>query len=373
MAAQELMLFFVILILLALGMTIYLLLQQQRQPKTDNAATQQLIMGWLNELRRDMQDTGGKNRVELQQRLDHILQYIANQQQHTAQQLMQQQRHHTTITQQLTEQLSTVAETNKQILGFAEQMQHLERILQNPKQRGVLGEYFLETLLANVLSNKQYKMQYRFDNGEIVDAAIFVRDKIVPIDAKFSLEKFNKMTAATDDSAKNQWEKMFRSDLKQRIDETAKYIRPHQQTTDFAIMFVPAEGIFHHLLNHNVQQSDVIAYAFSKRVVIVSPMSFYAYLQTILQGLKALEIEQSVKEVIQTVNSLHVQLQQYETLFADMGKQLQRTQNTYNETYKEWKKIDKSILKIEDHTQKTTLPFGENITTPPQLFNTPNG
>ena len=126
----------------------------------------------------------------------------------------------------MTEKLTKLDETNKQVLDFSGKLQSLENILKNPKQRGLLGEYFLETLLGNVLPPGQYKMQYKFKNGDLVDAAIFYRDKIIPIDAKFSLEKYNKIMEEKHESVRAQLEKDFRSDLKERIDETAKYIRP---------------------------------------------------------------------------------------------------------------------------------------------------
>ncbi|PIP17499.1 MAG: DNA recombination protein RmuC, partial [Parcubacteria group bacterium CG23_combo_of_CG06-09_8_20_14_all_35_9] len=204
---------------------------------------------------------------------------------------------------EVTERLTQLDDTNKQIMGFADQMQSLENILKNPKQRGVLGEYYLEELLKNVFNPNQYQMQYEFKNGEIVDAVIFIKDKIIPIDSKFSLENYNKIIEEQDPSKREQFEKIFKQDLKNRIDETAKYIRPRERTLDFAFMFIPAEAIYYDLLVNKVgavkaNTRDLINYAVrEKHVHIVSPTSFYAYLQTILQGLRAMQIEESAQEI----------------------------------------------------------------------------
>jgi DNA recombination protein RmuC len=239
------------------------------------------------------------------------------------------------------------------VLGFSEQMQSLENILKNPKQRGILGEYFLETLLGHVLQPNQYKMQYKFENGEIVDAAIFFKDKIIPIDAKFSLEKYNKIMEEKDTKKREKLEKDFKLDIKNRIDETFKYIRPKEGTTDFAFMFIPAEGIYYNLLVYKVgtldiNANDLIEYAFKKHVIIVSPTSFFAYLETVLQGLKALKMEESVKEIIKKVGDLGKHIGTYDTYMQKMGTNLGTTVNMYNNAYTEFKKIDKDVYKITE-------------------------
>lgn len=254
---------------------------------------------------------------------------------------------------EVTEKLTKLDETNKQVVNFATQLQSLENILKNPKQRGILGEYFLETLLSNTLPPSQYKMQYQFSNGEIVDAAIFVKDKIIPIDAKFSLEKYNQIMEEPDKAKREQLEKQFKQDIKNRIDETAKYIRPELNTTEFAFMFIPAEGVFYNLLVYkvgatNVSSQDLIEYAFKKRVIIVSPTSFFAYLQTVIQALKSLQVEESVKEIIKNVHKLDQHLKKYEDYMQGLGRNLQTTVNKYNDGYKEFKKIDKDVAKITD-------------------------
>ncbi len=249
------------------------------------------------------------------------------------------------------EKLTKLDATNTQVVNFATQLQSLENILKNPKQRGILGEYFLEALLGNILQPKQYQMQYKFPNGEIVDAVVFIKDQIVPIDAKFSLEKFNLIQEAKDKEVREKLEKEFKIDIKNRIDETAKYIRPEENTTDFAFMFIPAEGVFYSLLMYKVgsaeiSSKDLIEYAFSKKVIIVSPTSFFAYLQTVLQALKSLKVEESVKDIIKHVQKLDRHVKTYNDIYEGLGKNLSATVNKYNTGYQEIKKIDKDVANI---------------------------
>ncbi|MCX6743511.1 MAG: DNA recombination protein RmuC [Candidatus Parcubacteria bacterium] len=267
------------------------------------------------------------------------------------------------IIQGVTEQLTKISETNKQVMGFAEQLQSLENILTNPKQRGILGEYFLETLLKNVLPPAAYQMQYKFKNGEIVDAVIFVKDKIIPIDSKFSLENYNKIVEEKNSVEREKLEKLFKQDLKNRIDETAKYIRPSEKTMDFAFMFIPSEGIYYDLLINQVgaikvNTRDLIEYAFKeKHVIITSPTSFFAYLQTVLQGLKALQIEKSAQEIREKVEDLQKHLLAYDEYMKKLGNNLGTTVNMYNSASKEFKKIDKDVTKITG--KETEIEFLE--------------
>ncbi|OGY63201.1 MAG: hypothetical protein A3I89_01045 [Candidatus Harrisonbacteria bacterium RIFCSPLOWO2_02_FULL_41_11] len=256
------------------------------------------------------------------------------------------------IIRDVTQQLTKLDETNKQVVSFADQLQSLQDILKNPKQRGVLGEYYLETLLKNVLPPGRYQMQYPFKDGTIVDAVIFVQDKVIPIDSKFSLENYNRILDARDEDSKIELEKSFKQDLKNRIDETSKYVKPEEGTMDFAFMFIPAEAIYYDLLINKVgtvksDTQDLIQYAFRDRhVIIVSPTSFLAYLQTVLQGLKALQIEESAKEIRKRVEMLGKHLSSYETYMQKLGTHLGTSVSMYNSAYKELGKIDKDVLKI---------------------------
>jgi len=253
------------------------------------------------------------------------------------------------IIKDVTEKLTELSQTNKQVMGFAQQLQSLENILKNPKQRGVLGEYALEALLERAFSPKQYVKQYQFKNGEAVDFALFIGEKILPIDAKFSLENYNRIVQEKDQSQKAQLEKIFKQDLKTRIDETAKYIRPEEGTFNFALMFIPAEGIYYDLLVNEVgvvNTRDLVEYAAKKKVSIVSPNSFYAILQTILEGLRAFAVEKSALQIRDNVEVLGKHISAYESYMKKLGSHLGTVCNTYNIAYKELGKIDKDVVKI---------------------------
>ncbi|HCU47730.1 TPA: DNA recombination protein RmuC [Patescibacteria group bacterium] len=256
------------------------------------------------------------------------------------------------IIRDVTERLTKLDETNKQVVNFADQLQSLQDILKNPKQRGILGEYYLETLLKNVLPQGSYQMQYEFKDGTIVDAVVFVKDKIIPIDSKFSLENYNRLAEERDPIERERLEKTFKADLKARIDETSKYVKPAEKTMDFAFMFIPHEAIYYDLLvaqvgTVKVNTRDLIEYAFKERhVIIVSPTSFLAYLQTVLQGLKALQIEESAKEIRKNVESLGKHLSSYEEFMKKLGNNLGTTVNSYNTAYKELGKVDKDVMRI---------------------------
>lgn len=250
----------------------------------------------------------------------------------------------------VTEGLTKLDETNKQVVSFADQLQSLQDILKNPKQRGVLGEYYLEALLKNVLPPNSYKMQYAFKDGEIVDAAVFIKDKIIPVDSKFSLENYNRLAEERDVATREKLQKIFENDLKLRIQETAKYIRPAEGTMDFAFMFIPHEAIYYDLLVNKVgtgEDENLIQRAASKyKVIIVSPTSFLAYLQTVLQGLKAMQIEETAKDIIARVSDLGKHLKSYEDYHNKLGNNLKTVVNQYVLSSKELKKVDKDVVRI---------------------------
>lgn len=255
------------------------------------------------------------------------------------------------IVQQVTEKLVKLDETNKQVVNFADQLRNLQDILKNPKQRGVLGEYYLETVLKNVLPPGSYQMQYPFSDGVIVDAAVFVDKRIISIDSKFSLENYNRILEARDPAEKKRYEAAFIADLKMRIDETSKYVKPHENTMDFAFMFIPSEAVYYDLLINKVgavtdDTRNLIHYAGQKKVIVVSPTSFLAYLQTVLQGLRNQKISEQAKEIIKQVDNLNRHLLTYDSYFKKLGAHLGTTVNMYNSASHEFGKIDKDVLRI---------------------------
>ncbi|MFH0859318.1 MAG: DNA recombination protein RmuC [Patescibacteria group bacterium] len=276
--------------------------------------------------------------------------------------IQQQQVVNNRIIQNVTSGLEKVHSDNQRVAELKGQLDKLTDVLANPKQRGILGEYFLETLLKNIFQSHQYQLQYQFSDGETVDAIIFLKEKILPIDAKFSLENYNKILEEKDSIRKEELEKIFKKDLKNRIEETAKYIRPEEGTMDFAFMFIPSEGIYYDLLINQIggiksSTYDLIEYAFKeKHVIIVSPTSFYAYLQTVLQGLKAFQIEKSTEKIMKRIEMLQKHITNYDVFLKKLGNNLGTTINAYNQTYKEFGKIDKDISKLTTK-EKTVEPI----------------
>lgn len=254
----------------------------------------------------------------------------------------------------VTQRLAKLDETNKRVIDVADELKTLQNVLQNPKQRGVFGEYYLESVLENVLPPGQFEMQYKFRDGEIVDAVIFLeKGQILSIDSKFSLENYNRMVEAKTKPEKDALLQKVKMDLKGRIDETSKYIRPSENTMDFAFMFIPSESLYYDLLIGHVGQGssarDLIEYAFrDKHVIIVSPTSFMAYLQTVLQGLRSLQIEQQAKDIQVRVGKLGQHIGKFEEYMQKLGASLGTTVNHYNGAHKELGKIDKDVVKISE-------------------------
>lgn len=248
--------------------------------------------------------------------------------------------------------VTEVSESSKQVYTVAEQLQNLEKVLKHQKQRGNLGEASLQLALENMLPAGAYKLQYQFEGGEIVDAVIETKDGLIPVDAKFSLDNYRRVVDESDDVRRAELEREFTSDLKKRIDETAKYINPKEGTLPFAFMYIPAEAIYYDLLVNEVGSIKVntrslIDYAYrDKNVIIVSPTTFAAYLQSVLYGFRAFKIEESAKEIGKHVENLSRHLKAYDEYFKKMGNSLGTTVNHYNAAQKELGKVDKDVAKI---------------------------
>ncbi len=322
----------IILITLVAGLAAIFWLIRNFLKKPDDGGNQPmlLIQNQINEITRTLDHKLGESTKILQQQFGESAKII----------------------REITQELTKVGEGQKQVVDIAKQLESLQDILKNPKQRGVLGEYYLETVLKNVLPPGSFQMQYEFKDATIVDAAVFVKDKVIPIDSKFSLENYNRLLETKDEAEQKRLEAAFRDDLKMRIDETAKYVKPEEGTMEFAFMFIPSEAIYYDLLVNKIgavksSTRDLIQYAAGeKKVMIVSPTTFLAYLQTVLQGLKALQIEESAKEIRKRVMELGKHLASYETYMKKLGVHLGTSVSMYNSAYKELGKIDKDVLRI---------------------------
>ncbi len=330
---MQTILLIIIGILVGIGSAVFLLRKKTAPAAADDTGLK-LLLQQMNELTRTVDMKLGESSKEINQAMRH------------------QASESTKIIQEVTEKLTLLDVTNKQVVGFTEQLEELQDILKNPKQRGILGEYYLEALLKNILPSNGYEMQYTFPDGTIVDAAVFVKDKVIPVDSKFSLDNYNRLAGEKDPIRKAEYEKMFVNDLKLRITETAKYIQPENGTMEFAFMFIPHEAIYYDLLVNNVGSTEenaenLIQRAASKyKVIIVSPTSFLAYLQTVLQGLRALQIEETAKDIVKRVGELGKHLKSFEDYHAKLGNALSTAVNHYNASGKEFKKVDKDVMRI---------------------------
>jgi len=287
----------------------------------------------------------------LQQQINQIANAVDSKLSESNKNVQEQFRHSADIIRNVTEKLTKLDETNRQVVSFADQLKNLQDILKNPKQRGILGEYYLETVLKNVLPPSSFQMQYPFSNGEIVDAVVFVDKRIIPIDSKFSLENYNRMLQTVDATEKKRFETAFVNDLKLRIEETSKYVRPEEKTMDFAFMFIPSEAVYYDLLINKVgvisdDTNNLIYYAGKKKVVVVSPTSFLAYLQTVLQGLRNQKISEQAQTIIKEVERLGKHLYAYSEHFNRVGQHLEATTSSFEKAKAEFGKIDKDVVKL---------------------------
>ena len=254
----------------------------------------------------------------------------------------------------ITEKLTSLDKTNQQVIGFSEQLSNLEKVLKSQKQRGNLGEAGLKMVLENMLPPGSFELQHQFPDGDTVDALIITKDGNIPVDAKFSLDNYEKLVHEDNDDAREKLEREFKNDLKKRIDETAKYIKPKDGTLEFAFMFIPSEAIYYDLLVNEVgavkiNTRSLIDYAFNERkVVIVSPTTFAAYLQTVLYGMRAFKIEEGAKSIKKNVEMLGKHLLAYEDYMKKLGNSMSTTVNHYNTAYKELGKIDKDVVRITE-------------------------
>jgi DNA recombination protein RmuC len=335
----------IIIILLLLVAIVLIVVALSKMGKKEDNSGQELLLQQLNELSRTVDTKIGES--------SKMMSESVSDQFSKSQDLIR------NINESMTKHLLNVTkgvtesnEASKQVFTVAESLKSLEQVLKHGKQRGNLGEASLELILSNMLPPTGYKSQYQFENGEVVDVAILAKEGVIPVDAKFSLDNYNRLVSETDEIRKVELEKEFSKDLKKRIDETAKYIRPEEGTLPFAFMYIPAEGIYYDLLINEVgsvkaNTRSLIDYAYNdKKVIIVSPTTFSAYLQSVLYGFKAFKIEESAQEIRKYVGELSKHLKAYEEYHEKLGNTLSTAVNHYNRTGTEFKKVDKDILKI---------------------------
>jgi DNA recombination protein RmuC len=336
----------IVLLVFVVGLGIALALISGRLRDLKSTSSVELLKTDVTELNRTI--------VQLQNNLgDKLERNATNMQTSMQRQLSESMK----LVNDVSQRLTTLDETNRRVVDVADELKTLQNVLQNPKQRGVFGEYYLESVLENILPTKNYKMQYKFRDGVIADAVVILdKGQMLAVDSKFSLENYNRMVSAANKSEREEWLKKVRNDLKGRIDETSKYIRPAEKTMDFAFMFIPSESLYYDLLIGDVgtgsSARDLIEYAFrEKHVVIVSPTSFMAYLQTVLQGLRSLQIEEQAKDIQVQVGKLGRHIASFDSFMEKLGRSLSTTVNQYNFAHKELAKIDTDVMKIAGNSK----------------------
>ncbi|MCG2706462.1 MAG: DNA recombination protein RmuC [Candidatus Omnitrophica bacterium] len=241
--------------------------------------------------------------------------------------------------------LGKLEKTNQQIVEISKDISSLQELLRAPKFRGQMGETLLENLLSQVLPKAYYQMQYRFKSGEAVDAALKLGERLVPIDAKFSLENFQKMLQAPDEQLKNTHRRKFIQDIKARVDEVAsKYILPQENTYDFAFMYIPAENVYYEI----IIKEDLLSYFVSKKVIPVSPNTFYAYLQIICLGLKGLKIEENAKVILKNLSTLSIEIGKFKDDFDTLGGHLSNARSKYEDSQKRLDRFSDRLTNMQD-------------------------
>lgn len=335
---ELLLVILLVVVVFGLGAVLYLLVSRAKQPQQQ--AGLELLKSDLTELSRNI--------TLLERSVGDKLEKNSLGMQHSVQRQLSES---AKLIADVTQRLAKLDETNRRVVDVADELKTLQNVLSNPKQRGVFGEFYLSSVLENVLPPGQFQTQYKFADGEIVDAVIFLdKGQILPIDSKFSLENYNRMIEASGKEREAYLLKV-KADLKGRIDETSKYIRPSEKTMDFAFMFIPSESLYYDLLINNVgnggSSRDLIEYAFrEKHVIITSPTSFMAYLQTVLQGLRSLQIEEQAKDIQVRVGKLGQHIAKFDEYMNKLGNALGTTVNHYNAAHKELAKVDKDVIKI---------------------------
>jgi len=252
---------------------------------------------------------------------------------------------------EIQKKLGALEETTRHIKDIGKDIASLQDILRAPKLRGNLGEFLLEDLLQQVFPAGNYTMKYTFKNNVQVDAVIRLGDWVIPVDAKFPLEAFQRLLAAPDEESRKKNKKEFIKSVKVRIDEIAdKYIRPDESTFDFALMYIPAENVFYETMISDTlteKNYEIFNYAMSRHVIPVSPNSFYAYLMAIAFGLKGLKIEQQTKEILKNLGKVQDSFVHFYADFSLLGKHISNASGKY---YEASRKADKFHERLTNFT-----------------------
>jgi|TARA_B100000959_G_scaffold257081_1_gene290887 DNA recombination protein RmuC len=311
----------------------------------------------IQDIRKEIDANSKESRTEIESKLkatnDQISDFLKTSKSDTS----KQHEVSTKMMKEVAANLVKVKNTNEQVLSFSNQLKNLEKTFSNVKARGSFGEVQLQNMLSDYLPVGTFEMQYNFKNGDKVDAIIRMDQDIIPIDAKFPLENYDRLIECTTTEEEKKYEKAFKEDVKKRIDETAKYVRPTEGTIEFAYMYVPAEGLYQDMLRSKVgslkiNEINLLTYAWNKKVVIASPVNLFAMLQLVIRQLQRHKIGENIKQSINEINKLSIHLNSYSSYHAKLGNTLKTAVNHYNNSFKEWKKLDKDVIKISSGKSK---------------------
>lgn len=264
----------------------------------------------------------------------------------------------------VTREIGRLHEATRQVEEVGRNVASLQDLLRAPKMRGGLGEFFLADLLSQIMPGDFYALQYEFSDGERVDAVIRLRQKLVPVDSKFPLEQFQRMGRAVTDEERRQWRALLVRDVKQHIDAISKkYIRPSEGTYDFALMYIPAENVYYETILKEDGVGDekgIFQHAIRRQVIPVSPNSFYAYLQVILQGLRGFAVEERAREILNILLRLQKELESVREDFSKAGKQLGFAVENFEKAEKHLGRFEDKLAAIEAPPETTAaLPASE--------------
>jgi DNA recombination protein RmuC len=366
--------YWVLGLIVVVGVVLYLLAERKwrrtlEELKADQSPQQMwpLMQQQIEQLRGQMGDGLNKNISLLTEQLRTINEQVnqqlllVNQQlQNSSGQIGQRLDSAREVISRVSERLGELSKTSEQIHEVGKNIATLQEILRPPKLRGGLGEQFLGELLSQILPSEFFTLQHTFSSGERVDAVVRIGEKLVPIDSKFPLDNFKRVIECKTDEERKTGQKMFYRDVKKHIDDIAsKYILPQEGTYDFALLYIPAENVYYETITKDEsfgEEKGVLNYALTRRVIPVSPNSFYAYLQVIILGLKGLQIEKDALKIQGLLSGLKKEIGGFQEDFQLVGKHITNALNKFEEARR---RLDKFNFRLDQIESQPSLPFKE--------------
>src|SRR3989338_11411451 len=357
----------------AIGLLLFLVIWKKSKKGSDQSLSlfQQQITSLQEQLRISLEASTARISEYLQQQSGQRQQTVGERLDNVSQTVGQRLDNAARVVMQLDQRMGKVEEATKRVFEVGQDIASLQEILRAPKLRGNLGEQFLGDLLAQMLPQDAYALQHSFKDGERVDAIIRTAHGFVPVDAKFPLENFQRLISASTDEDRMKCRKLFVSDVKKHVSDIAKkYIRPGEGTFDFALMYVPAENVYYEIIarEENLgEEASSAALALKKQVIPVSPNTFYAYLHTILLGLRGMRVEKFAKEILNDMGRIRTEVKNFTDEFATIGKHLSNATSAYGKAEKRLTRIDDRLQQFENQPEKA-LALDEKKEEGPSLY-----